>query len=71
MPRPIEAVGTSTAAFVGVAPGGPADQAVRVASVAEYDAAFGAGATHSRCPPLAKNPRTAAPRCPPAPKAAS
>jgi phage tail sheath protein FI/rhodanese-related sulfurtransferase len=43
VPRPIEAVGTSTAAFVGVAPGGPADQAVPVASVAEYDAAFGAG----------------------------
>ncbi|HEV8151463.1 MAG TPA: rhodanese-like domain-containing protein [Solirubrobacteraceae bacterium] len=43
MPRPIEAVGTSTAAFVGSAPGGPADRAVLVASVAAYDAVFGAG----------------------------
>jgi phage tail sheath protein FI/rhodanese-related sulfurtransferase len=41
--RPIEPVGTSTAAFVGVAPRGPGDRAVLVTSAAEHDAAFGAG----------------------------
>jgi len=43
VPRPIEAVGTSTAAFVGLAPGGPADRAVLVTAAADYEAAFGAG----------------------------
>jgi uncharacterized protein len=40
-PRPIEGVGTSTAAFVGLATSGPIDRAVDVASVAEFDRIFG------------------------------
>jgi phage tail sheath protein FI/rhodanese-related sulfurtransferase len=46
VPRPIEAVGTSTAAFVGLAPGGPADRAVLVTEASDYEAAFGGGGGH-------------------------
>jgi uncharacterized protein len=40
--RPIEGVGTSTAAFVGAAPSGPVGAPRMVHSFAEYEAQFGA-----------------------------
>lgn len=40
--RPIEGVGTSTAAFVGAAPSGPVVAPLKVHSFAEYEAQFGA-----------------------------
>jgi phage tail-like protein len=40
--RPIEGVGTSTAAFVGATPSGPLDAPLMVHSFAEYEAQFGA-----------------------------
>jgi phage tail-like protein len=40
--RPIDGVGTSTAAFVGVTPSGPAGATLMVHSFAEYEAQFGA-----------------------------
>ena len=39
--RPIEAAGTSTTAFVGVAEKGPDDEAVRVTSWSEFQTNFG------------------------------
>src|SRR4051794_41979681 len=39
--RPIEAAGTSTAAFVGLAEMGPDDQAVKVTSLTEYRRQYG------------------------------
>lgn len=41
-PRPIEAVGTSTAGFVGLAPGGPVKQPVRLAQFGDFERVFGA-----------------------------
>jgi phage tail sheath protein FI len=41
MPRPIEAVGTSTAAFVGLAPKGPVKKAVKLTHSAEFARVFG------------------------------
>jgi phage tail sheath protein FI len=40
-PRPIEAVGTSTAGFVGLAPGGPVNQPVKLLNFGDYERAFG------------------------------
>jgi uncharacterized protein len=40
--RPIEGVGTSTAAFVGATPSGPVGASLKVHSFAEYEAQFGA-----------------------------
>ena len=41
-PRPIEGVGTSIAAFIGLAPGGPVNRPLDVTSLEAFDRAFGA-----------------------------
>lgn len=41
-PRPIEGVGTATAAFVGLAPAGPANRPVLVTNWSQYVDTFGA-----------------------------
>lgn len=41
MPRPIEAVGTTTAGFVALAPGGPVNQPVKLSQAADFVPVFG------------------------------
>ena len=41
MPRPIEVVGTTTAGFVGLAPGGPVNQPVKLSQAADFAPVFG------------------------------
>ena len=44
--KPIEGVGTSTAAFIGFAPAGPANKPTRVTSWLEFARTFGGNAEH-------------------------
>ena len=44
MPRPIEAVGTSTAGFVGATPQGPVNQPVKLLGLGDFNRVFGAAA---------------------------
>src|ERR1700745_82354 len=39
--KPIEGVGTAVAAFVGVAPGGPANQAMRISNWSQFSKLYG------------------------------
>src|SRR5262245_10649525 len=50
-PRPISAVGTSTAAFVGLAPAGPVGEPVCVTNWSQYCEKFGAGEDRQRKDP--------------------
>jgi phage tail sheath protein FI len=45
MPRPIEAVGTSTAGFVGPAPQGPVNQPVKLLQFGDFERVFGGAPT--------------------------
>src|SRR5499427_2884613 len=50
-PRPIEGVGTATAAFVGFAPGGPTNQPTLITNWSQYIDTFGASENGSRKTP--------------------